>query len=364
MDVVNRLAAQCRAVCVISVDSTEPHDEILASSVRSIGLPDIWQNGMGPLLQALNTFEPTHVVLRFPSLEVLKWAEDKSISVLVTLADSFNLRAGLRGLKDRWRNRALAKLLNRDFVTFVGNHNIAAAEELLTIGVDPEKVIPWDWPRIAEPSEYKTKLAPNSKRKTIICVGHVSEAKGVGDVIRALAADDSLKETTELRVLGDGDLEGMRALAANLGLQKGVTFAGKVPFADFGPAMHEADAVIVYSQHDYGEGLPGTVYLGFAARTPLILSDHPMFLRYFTHRKDALIVPQRSPKLLASAIKELFADTELFAKLSASGAEAFGRICHPVHWGEVVERGLRRTDADLKWLREQTMPYWTLRARP
>lgn len=95
MDVVNRLAAQCRAVCVISVDSSEPHDEILASSVRSIGLPDIWQNGMGPLLQALNTFEPTHVVLRFPSLEVLKWAEDKSISVLVTLADSFKLASAL-----------------------------------------------------------------------------------------------------------------------------------------------------------------------------------------------------------------------------------------------------------------------------
>ena len=62
--------------------------------------------------------------------------------------------------------------------------------------------------------------------------------------------------------------------------------------------MHAADAVLVYLRHAYGEGLPVTIYLGFASRTPLVVSDHPMFVAYLRDCEDVLVAPERAPEAL------------------------------------------------------------------
>jgi glycosyltransferase involved in cell wall biosynthesis len=360
MEVVERLAAEADLAAVLAVRAETPHDEVLPSGVRAIGLTDIWagKQPFDPVIARLETLRPTHLVLLLPSVDLLAWARRRGIRTLPSLADSFSPRSGLRGLLDRWRIRRLARALDHSAVERVGNHNIAAAEELAAIGVRPSKIVPWDWPRTPTPADFPAKTPPTRDRKHLVCVGSVTEAKGVGDAIRALAADPEMGGGATLDVVGDGDLEGMHRLAAELGVERRVTFAGRVPHAAVAPRMHEADAVLVYSRHAYGEGLPGTIYLGLAARTPLVVSDHPMFTTYLRDREDALVVPERTPAALAGRLRELFAEPDLYTHLSRNSEAVFKRIQHPVMWGEFIERWIRDRPEDRAWLEAQSLPHW------
>lgn len=360
MEVVERLVPQAAVVAVICTCAEIPHDKTLPSGVRSIGLDDIWKQKrpFASVIAQLDALEPTHLILRSPSRPLLTWARQHGVRVLPSFADSFMLRRGLRGWIDRWRLRQLASELNRPEVGRVGNHNIAAAEGLATLGVAAEKIIPWDWPRSPTPADFSPKTAPAAGPKRLIFVGAVSEAKGVGDIIRALAADPRMGDGATLKVVGGGDIEGFQALARSLGVAKRVTFTGRLPHAEIAPAMHAADAVLVYSRHQYGEGLPGTIYLGFASRTPIVISDHPMFVAYFRDREDVLFAPEHAPDQLAARLRVLFDDPALYERLSRNGDSAFVRIAHPVLWGDFVECWLRNGPEECAWLDAQTLPKW------
>lgn len=360
MDVVERLTADAELTAVLCINSEVPHDEVLPSGVRSIGLEDIWQHNkpFDTVIAQLDRLAPTHLVLRLPSLDLLRWAQAQKVRVLPSFADSFTLRPGLRGVRDRWRNHHLGRAINHASIDRAGNHNIAAAEALAAIGVAPDKIVPWDWPRSPTPADFAVKAAPGTGPKHLICVGTVSEAKGVGDVIRALAADPEMGNHATLEIVGAGDIDGMRALAESLGVADRVTFAGRIPHAEVAPRMHAADAVLVYSRHAYGEGLPGTIYLGLASRTPLVVSDHPMFVAYLRDGEDVLVAPERAPKALAARLRALFDDEALYARLSRNSDVTFARITHPVLWGEFIERWLRDTPEDRAWLDAQALPRW------
>jgi hypothetical protein len=360
MEVVERLVTQSAFPTVLCVDAEQPHDEILPSGVHSIGLENIWNHRrpFAAVIALLEALAPTHLVLRLPSAELLAWARRRGVRVLPSFADSFTPRSGFRGWLDRWRLYRLASALNHPSVTCVGNHNIAAAEAMAGIGVKPEKIVPWDWPRSPTPQDFSAKAAPGAGRKRLIFVGTVSEAKGVGDILRALAADPAMGEGATLEVLGSGDIDGMRALAAQLGVSQRVQFAGRIPHAAVAPAMHAADAVLVYSRHAYGEGLPGTIYLGLASRTPLVVSDHPMFTAYFRDEEDLLIVPEGAPAMLAARLRALFEDNALYGALSYNSEFAFKRIVHPVLWGAFVQHWLRDAPEDRTWLKANALPRW------
>jgi glycosyltransferase involved in cell wall biosynthesis len=360
MEVVERLAAHSALVAVLCINAEAPHDDVLPSGVQSIGLENIWarKKPFDAVIAELDRLVPTHLVLRLPSVELLDWARARAVRVLPSYADSFTPRVGLRGLRDRWRHRRLGRAINHVSIDRAGNHNVAAAETLAAIGVAPEKIVPWDWPRSPTPADFPAKAMPGTGPKRLVCVGTVSEAKGVGDVIRAIAADPEMGDRATLDVVGAGDIDGMRALAGSLGLADRVTFAGRIPHAEVAPRMHAADAVLVCSRHAYGEGLPGTIYLGLASRTPLVVSDHPMFVAYLRDGADVLVAPERAPKALAARLRALFDDPALYARLSRNSDAAFARIAHPVLWGEFVERWLRDTPEDRAWLDAQALPHW------
>lgn len=360
MEVVERLAAETELAAVLCINAEASHDEILPSGVRSIGLENIWaqRKPFDVVIAQLDRLAPTHLVLRLPSVDLLAWARAQEVRVLPSFADSFTPRPGLRGLRDRWRNRRLGRAVNHSSIDRAGNHNVAAAEALAAIGVVPEKIVPWDWPRSPTPADFPSKTGPRAGRKRLICVGTVSEAKGVGDVLRAMAADPEMGGGATLEIVGAGQIDEMRTLTSSLGVANRVTFAGRIPHAEVAPRMHAADAVLVCSRHAYGEGLPGTIYLGLASRTPLVVSDHPMFVAYLRDGDDVLVVPERAPEALAARLRELFDNQDLYARLSRTSDLAFARISHPVLWGEFVERWLRDTPQDRAWLDAQALPRW------
>jgi glycosyltransferase involved in cell wall biosynthesis len=206
-------------------------------------------------------------------------------------------------------------------------------------------LIPWDWPRLIVPYDYEPRtLAPGSFR--LAYVGAVSEAKGVGDLLRALR----LLDNVSLTVFGRRQPT-LEQLANGLD----VRFAGFVATDEIPAAMREVDAVVVPSRHDYAEGLPGTIYQALATRTPLIASDHPMFRGAIAQDESALIFPAGDEKALASAVKRLAQDPELYGKLSANSLRAWEALQLPVKWGTLMEKWLSDQPADRQWLHDHRL---------
>jgi glycosyltransferase involved in cell wall biosynthesis len=119
--------------------------------------------------------------------------------------------------------------------------------------------------------------------------------------------------------------------------------------------MREHDAVLVPSRHAYPEGLPMTIYEALCARTPLLVSDHPMFAGKVVHETSALVFRASDPLSLAQQATRLSRDAELYKRLSCESAAAWQALQCPVTWGELLTRWLRNTENDHRWFVEHSL---------
>lgn len=344
--IVEALARE-HEVWVIGLDAAEAHAGTTASGVRTLGIDRAYGTPAGDdrLLAALRGIAPDCVIMRTPSLAVTRYCLRHGIRVFPCFADSLRPRRGLRGLLDAWRTRRLAAAFRDPAIPWVGNHNLPASRALAGLGIDPGKIVPWDWPRADRPSELPAREAPPRAEVRLLCLGRVSEAKGVGDAIRALAVSQPLRSRCRLSVVGSGDLDAMRSLAEGLGVADRVDVTGPVPFAEVMPTMRTHDVLLVCSRPEYGEGMPGTVYQGFAARLPVVMSTHPVFTATFADGVDCVFAPASDPAALAAAVLRVLDEPGLYGRLSAGAAAGFARIALPVMWGDVITHWLR-DDAD------------------
>ena len=343
---VGSLAQRLEQVAIICAVTDEPYDVLLSNRVRAIGggfRPGFYSRDLIPTIA---TTAPDRLLLTTPIVPVLKWARTQRIRTISAFADSF--RSG--GLRTWINDRLLSRELNKPNVEWVGNHGIGACLSLVGIGVEAAKVIPWDWPPSFRPSDHEPRDLPAGKPVKLVYVGAVEEAKGVGDLLRAL---DHLRRDGNcplLTIIGRDSEGSIAALAQSLGLNTQVRFAGLIPNEDIPAAMRDADVVIIPSRHEYPEGLPLTIYEALAARSPIIASDHPMFRGALVHEESALTFPAGDAGALASAIRRLSGDRALYSKLSSNSSEAWQMLQLPVSWGDLVERWLSDTDADKDWL--------------
>jgi glycosyltransferase involved in cell wall biosynthesis len=258
----------------------------------------------------------------------------RDLRTLPLFADSF--LAG--GFANCLRRFLLRRLLNRPEVRWVANHSIAASLDLARIGVDPRKVLPFDWPPVVSPASYEPKTSPTSKTFRLLYVGLLVRDKGVGDAIRAL---QKLPSCT-LTVVGAGAHEAeLRALPASLGVQDRVVFRGKIPHEQVLAEMRDHDAVLVTSWHEYAEGLPMTIYEALCTRTPVVASDHPMFLKRIVPDRNALIFRSKDPGALAQAIERLRNGPELYKALSVAAGESAETYLLPLKWHLLLDLWLQ-----------------------
>lgn len=344
---VGDLAERVEQVAVICAVSEEPYEIVLPNKVRAIGAGfsrDFPPRDLVPILAAT---APDRLSLTTPMTPLLRWARTHRVRTMTALADSFRKD----GPKSWLEHRRLGRELNHPNVEWVGNHGIGACLSLLDIGVQPEKVIPWDWPPSHRPSDHSPREFPGGRSLKLVYVGSIEEAKGVGDLLRALQRLKRDGDCPLLTVIGR-DREGrMAALATSLGLGNEVRFAGPIPNEDVPAAMREADAVVIPSRHEYPEGLPLTIYEALAARTPIIASDHPMFRGALAPDRSAVTFAGGVADALASAIRRLSEDPRLYATLSSNSADAWEALQLPVSWGDLLQRWLSDTPDDREWLR-------------
>jgi glycosyltransferase involved in cell wall biosynthesis len=345
------LARAFDAYGVLCLTGGEPHDETLPNGVRSIALGA----GDDPAA-AVDRFRPTHLVLTTPQTGLMDRAFARGVRLLPLFFDTFARPAGgwsprrlARAARHAWFRRRLVRRLNDPRVRWVGNHNVPACRNLVAMGVDPAKVVPFDFPPAVRPDDHGPKdLARRPGGWELAFVGAVDEAKGVGDAVRAVGELRRRGRAVRLRVVGRGDLDRFRRLAAEVGAAAAVEFLGPRPHREAVAAVRDADLALVPSRHEYPEGLPYTIYEALAVRTPVVCSDHPAFRDRVG--RAAVCVPERSPAALADAVERLLTDPAGYRRASEATAAAWAGLQCPVEYYEFVRRWAAGDPADDRWL--------------
>ena len=350
VDAVAALATGNDSVIVICCLTDAPYDECLENGVRAIGAGFSAPFDGRRLIPLVAPQNPDRLIVRTPAKHLLRWAASQSFRTLAVFADSFTF-GGLRG---RIRAYQWKTLLNEKRIEFVLNHGLNSCLSLRKIGVDPDKVIPWDWPAMVTPDAH-AKLQPKTECFEILFVGLVTEAKGIGDAIRAIAELKRRGMNVRLRVVGGGEVETFAALAKTLHVDDRVGFSGLLGHDAVLAHMRDAAVVVVPSHHDYAEGFPMTIYDTLCSRTPLVASDHPMFRGNLTHDVDSWIFPAGDANALAEGLCGLLSNEDRYRRLSAASVDTWVRLQLPVKWAEAMERWVSDSADDRNWFRERRL---------
>jgi glycosyltransferase involved in cell wall biosynthesis len=355
---VDYVAALVRAgnqVRVIALGEDEPLER-LPSGVESVGIrlyPGRFRAARTQEVVRMATeWKPTHLVLHSPVTEIIRWAVRNRIETLPLLADSFRAR----GIRNQLKYRRLAATLNDSAIRWVVNHGPNACADLARVGVVANKLLPFDWPSFDSPSNWPAKKAPtNASSITIAFVGQILASKGVGDLIEAVAIAKAKGEHYQAVLAGRGEIEAFRGHAHRLGVANLVNFVGPVPRQKVLELMNASDLVVVASRHEYPEGMPQTIYEALVSRSPLVVSDHPMFSGRIVHRQSGISFRAANPQSLYQAIHDLVHYPGLYQRLSMDADLNASNFHGPLKWDQVIGRWLAATAEDDDWLRQYAL---------
>jgi D-inositol-3-phosphate glycosyltransferase len=213
------------------------------------------------------------------------------------------------------------------------------ARELVAMGGDPDRisVVPCgvDLGRF-------TPLGPCEPRATrmprVLVVSRLVERKGIGDVIRAVAALSNV----ELVIAGgppeamlDSDDEARRyaELAVELGVDDRVDMRGAVGRDDIPALMRSADVVVCCPWY---EPFGMVAVEAMACGVPVVASKVGGLAETVIHGSTGLHVPPRSPAALADAIARVLDDSALRIRLGKAAARRARRF----GWDLVAEQTL------------------------
>lgn len=347
VDAVAVLGEQIEEVATLCCLTEQPYDELLTIGVRAIGAGFHGGIDWPQLQQLIARYQPTHLVIRSPILALLNWAITHQVPTLAIFADSF----ATQGWRHRFRNYRLVKRLNHPQIEWVGNHGLTASQALQDMGVNANKIIPWDWPALTTPDDFpvKTISEKSSQPWQLLYVGSVIADKGVGTCIDAIAQLNTQNFPISLTIAGAGEIEQFTAQAQHLGISS-INFVGLLPHHRVLSLMQETDLILIPSHHNYPEGLPMTIYEALSTRTPIIASDHPMFRKYLKHGSNAMIYPATNATDLATAIKTTLSQPALYQTLSHNTAETWHHIQVPVKFADLINHWLSPSQADTEWL--------------
>jgi glycosyltransferase involved in cell wall biosynthesis len=345
---VESMSSEHDVITIAACDRT--HDEMLSPRLRSIGMPASGvysQEGISPLLEQLN---PDVFLCRTPSQPALAWAANRRVPTLPTFADI--IRSGpVRGRLYNWK---LGRTIRQCVVPCVANHSLTASKSLVHLGLRTDQIVPWELKRLKPTNEAK--VAPRQDQPfQLFFAGILSESKGVGDCIDAVAIAKKQNARVELTIAGPGDASSWSSFARERGVESSVRILGVIPSDRVLSEMRSSDAVIVPSRPSYSEGLPNTIFEAFASRTPLIASDHPAFVERLNPGIDSLRFHAGHPEALAEQVHRLMSGPEIYTRLSQQSANALSQLYVGIEWSELVSRFLEDPYCKRNWVRGLTL---------
>jgi glycosyltransferase involved in cell wall biosynthesis len=347
VDTVADIGKTIEEVIVLCCITKEPYNEVLQNGVRAIGAGFEKDIQINKLIKLIEEEKPSHLIMRTSIREVFWWAVTNKIPTIATFAESVSRR----GLRSKLRNFLLTNLLNNKQIEWVGAYGVNSALSFQEIGVKPDKIIPWDFIVTDTPDSFSPKKLPESgKNWELFYIGSMIEAKGVGDALEALAQLKKQNFPVRLKIAGRDDKDYFFNKAKQLKIEDYVEFLGLVPNSSVLPLMRESDIVLVPSRHEYPEGFPLAITHALCARTPIIASDHPMFLHNLKDSVSAMIFLAANPSALSDCIKKLLLNPELYWSLSVESYETWKRLQIPVKWADMIKHWLNNSPENKQWL--------------
>lgn len=320
--------------------------------------PNLWAAGLrqdalraSDIARVFDEAQPSHVVLRTPHLGFMREIQRRKVWLLPSFADIF----ARKGIRTALQNFAIRRALLRSQAPCVSNHSLNASRSLASVlGLPPEKVVPWDWSKVPLAGVAKTGPA-DPVHPTAFFAGALTEDKGVGDCLEAIAELRRNGLELSMGFAGPGELDQWAARAAALGISDLTHFLGMIPNAQVRNEMRRHDFVIVPSRHSYAEGLPNTIYEGLASRSVLVLSDHPAFLGRLAPGEDCLMFPATQPKSLASCLRQAIEDDSLYQEISKNSERAHDGLYVGMEWTALVETFLADPENSTGWVAKNAL---------
>ncbi|MEM7666571.1 MAG: glycosyltransferase [Pseudomonadota bacterium] len=162
-------------------------------------------------------------------------------------------------------------------------------------------------------------------RKTILCVGAISEQKNYAlliEVAAALKSSGIVDPLPRFRIAGAGsDLPALTAKAAKLGLDGIVDFLGER--SDVPDLMQDSDLYLNVSLY---EGMPLTLLEAMASGLPIVATDVPGNRELIEDGSNGIKAPLGDADAIARAISEILGNADLYSTLSAGSIEKSGEF--------------------------------------
>jgi glycosyltransferase involved in cell wall biosynthesis len=284
------------------------------------------------IIDRLESLGTTHLLIRCVDViacELMEWANRRGIPTAAIVAARFD--------PSHWASRRFCRLANHHNVLFVANHNRVATETCMECGLSPSKAIAWDLPSITTPDMHASRVRQSNQPLRILSAGTVQPAKGIGDLVEGCTLARQRGANIQLMVCGDGSL--LKNLREHSGVREGwLQCVGRIPQSQVLDQMKHADVVAVPSRSDFPEGLPFVIQEALALRVPLLLSDHPVFVRYFRDGTGVRFFSARDATSLAEVILEIAGDPKQYAKLSADTADLWAALQCPIKFHHLLKQ--------------------------
>lgn len=343
--------AETHDVTITSIGDP-PHDRQLTPSLRSVRAPygvvtRDWLTGL------FDSVQPDRFLCMTPHKHALDLARTRNIPTLPMFADTFSAS----GVRSRFRNWRLARVLRADTFPCVANHSLNASRSVVEVlGINPAKVVPWEHSPIARSGTAKLSVA-DPEKPNLFYAGSVSDDKGVSDILDALVRLKQDGILGHLTIAGSYDSDEWVAKMAKRDIQAQTTFLGCIPNTEVRTYMNTADCVLVPTRHAYAEGLPNTLIEALASHTPVIVSDHPAFASRLSDGTECLICKASDPTALARAVQRLCENNALYSQLSQNGPAVQERLAGSViAWNNLQQAFVDDPTGKSGWVAENAFP--------
>ena len=207
-------------------------------------------------------------------------------------------------------------------------------------GADPRKIhlipcgVDLDTFRPLDRQEARAKIGLD-REKALLFVGRIEPLKGLELLIRATAELDGVP-ALRLLVLGggrggDSEVERMRALVNNLGIEGSVDFVGRVDHEELPVYYNAADVCVVPS---FYESFGLAALESMACGTPVVATRVGGLSTIVEHGRTGYLKPWRCPEAFAGSLEMILSSK----RLQQSMGRAARRTAEGMSWDAVAAR--------------------------
>jgi glycosyltransferase involved in cell wall biosynthesis len=323
------------------------HFEKLNENLVSVGFNPEQNDYYKAIKKQIKDFSPDQVILRTPNHKLLKFLRLNKIRTLPVLADSFEKKP-LWKVRSRVHLHLVSKELRSRSISWVANHQLNAAKSLTKLGVDEEKILPYDWEHSDSPVNWRKSIPTEFKSKgiSLFYAGALVKEKGIYEIINAAKILKLKKQKFTLKIAGNGELESLQNLAIKLDIDEHIDFLGLISHDLVLKNMNTADIVVVPSHHSYTEGLPMTIMESLMVHTPVIASDHPMFVGRVGLRGAVQFFKEKDAKDLAEKIMLTCQCQRKYQAMSDNASLEWSDLHLRLKWADLINCWISDPDHD------------------